>query len=175
MMTGSDIPIRKQLARLVNEKASRREGTLLLYPDKLAHVHSQAPAWGAGAGFAVILIISFAVFHGGPGALGGLIGAGGGWLIGAAIAKSQAPAKVAAGGQGVTVIPLDSITGLETSKSTGFGGRKSLLVTTADGAEYKLSVKLDSWSADLASALTARGRGVQSTSQGMAVTPAAGE
>jgi len=173
-MTGSDMPIRKQLARLMSEKASRREGTVLLYPDKLAHVNSQAPAWGAGTGFAVILIVSFAVFHGGPGAIGGLIGAGAGWLIGSAIAKSQAPGKVAAGGQGVTVIPLDSITSLQTSKSSGIGGRQSLLVTTADGAEYKLSVKLDSWSADLTSALTARGSGVQTTAGGMAVIPAAG-
>jgi hypothetical protein len=175
-MTGSGIPIRKQTARLWGVKASKGQGTLLLYPDKLAHVSSRAPGWGGGIGFAAVVVASIAVFHGGPGAVGGLIGAGGGWMIGAAIAKSQAAGKVAAAGDGVTVILLDSIASLETRKSPGIGGwlgGQSVLVTTADGALYEFSVKLDKWSANLTSALMARGREVRTTPHGMVITTAA--
>jgi hypothetical protein len=174
-MTGSEIPLRMQTARLLGVTASRREGTLLLYPDKLAHVSSPAFRWGTSAGFVTVFIVSFALTGTGPGALGALIGGVAGWMIGAAIAKSQAPGKVAAGGDGVTVIPLDSITSLQTCKSTGVGGwlrRQSLLVTTATGVEYRFGAKLAGWSADLASALTARGSGVSTTPQGITVAPA---
>ena len=118
-MTGNGSPIRTQTARLLGVKASQGQGTLLLYPDKLAHVHSQARRWGTSAGFIAILIASFALTHSGPGALGALIGAGGGSMIGAAIAKSQAANKVAAGGDGVTVILLDSITSLQAASPPG--------------------------------------------------------
>jgi hypothetical protein len=174
-MTGSEIAIRKQTARLLGVKASRRDGTLLLYPDKLAHVHSQTIRWGTSVGFVAVLIASYALTHTGPGALGALIGAGAGWMIGAAIAKSQAPAKVAVGGDGVTVIPLDSITSLQARKSTGIGGwlgGQHVLVTTSDGTEHTFGVKLDKWAADLGSALTAHGSGVHTTPEGIAVTPA---
>ena len=174
-MTDGEIPLRKDPARLFGAGARRGQGTLLLYPDKLAHVRSQAAGWGGSVGFAVIAIVSFALAHGGPGALGGAIGAGGGWMIGAAIAKSRAAGKVAAGGGGVTVIPLDSIASLQTVKSAGIGGKlggQSLLVTTAGTADYRFGLKLDKWSADLASALTARGRDVRTTPEGMAITPA---
>jgi hypothetical protein len=96
-------------------------------------------------------------------------------MIGGAIAKKQAVKKVATGGGGVTVIPLDSITRLEIRKAKGISGWLSggnLLVTTADGAAYGFRVKLGAWSADLASVLTARGREVRTTPQGLAVTPA---
>jgi hypothetical protein len=173
-MADGEIPLRKDPARVFGAGARRGQGTLLLYSDKLAHVRSQAAGWAGSVGFAVIAIASFALAHGGPGALGGAIGAGGGWMIGAAIAKSQAAGKVAAGGDRVTVIPLDSIASLQTVKSAGIAGRlggQSLLVTTADRAQYRFGVKLDKWSADLASALTARGRDVRTTREGMAITP----
>jgi hypothetical protein len=102
-----------------------------------------------------------------------LIGGGGGSLIGGAIARSRVAGKVAAAGGDVTVIPLDSITGIETRKSSGRLGRQSLFVKTAGGADYGFSVKPDRWSTDLASALTARGCVVHATPQGVAVTPAA--
>lgn len=79
---------------------------------------------------------------------------------------------MAAGGDKVTVIPLDAITSLQTRKSKGWLAGQHLIVTTADGAEYGFGVKLDKWSADLTNALTARGREVRSTPQGMAVIPA---
>lgn len=97
---------------------------------------------------------------------------GGGYLIGGAIAKSQADAKVAAGGGDVTVIPLDSITSLEARRSKSWLRGQNLLVTTTDGAQYQFGVKLDRWSADIANALTARGCEVRTIPQGMAVTPA---
>lgn len=174
-MTDSQIPLQKHPARLFGVPARRGQGTLLLYSDKLAHASSQAAGWGGGAGFAIVAIVSFALADGGPGALGGAIGAGGGWMIGAAIAKSRAAGKVAAGGDGVTVIPLDSIASLQAVKATGIGGLlggQGLLVTTAARAEYRFGVKLGKWSAGLASALTARGHEVRTTPQGLAIAPA---
>ena len=78
---------------------------------------------------------------------------------------------MAARGRNVTVISPDSIVSLEARKSRGWLGGQNLIVTTADGAQYGFGVKLDKWSADLANALTARGREVHTTPQGMAVTP----
>jgi hypothetical protein len=173
-MTDSGTPIRKQTTRLLGVKASQGQGTLLLYPDKLAHVHSQVIRWATSVGFVVVAVPCFALPpHTGPGALGALIGAGGGSKIGGAIAKGQAAKEVAAADGNVTVIQLDSITSLQTSKSKGISGwlgGQSLLVTTADGATYEFNVRLDKWSADLTSALTSRGRQVHATPQGMTVT-----
>ena len=194
-MTSSEPPIRKQPAQLSRSGTKRRQGTVLLYPDKLAYVSSQAAHWGNLIGFVVVL---FAVgiflwgFHGAAllaiiigcvaGPLLALIGGVAGARIGAAIAESRAAGRVPQG-VGVTVIPLDSIAILQARKSTGIGadlGCQSLLVFTADGTEYRFGenleysfgVRLDRWSADLASALTARGRGVVTTPQGMTVTRA---
>jgi hypothetical protein len=175
-MTGQEIPIRIQTARRLGVRASRRQGTLLLYPDKLVHVHSPAIRWGTTVGLLVVLIASFALTGSGPGALGALIGAGGGSMVGAAIARRQAAGKVTAGGDDITVIPLDSITSLQARKSAGIGGwlgGQRLIVTTADGTEHTFAAKLDKWAADLSSALTGQGSMVRPTPQGMAVTPAA--
>ena len=79
---------------------------------------------------------------------------------------------MAAGGDNVTVIPLDSIISLQTRKSWGWLSGRHLIVTTADGAEYGFGVKLDKWSTDLTNALTARGREAQTTDHGIVVTPA---
>jgi hypothetical protein len=152
---------------------TRGYGTLLLYPDKLTAVSSPAVRIGIIVGIILVWIPTILIPpHVGPGALGALIGVGGGYLIGGAIAKSQAAAKVAAGGGDVTAIPLDSITSLEARKSRGWLGGQHLLVTTAHGAQYEFGVKLDRWSADLANALTARGCEVRTTPQGLVVTPA---
>lgn len=153
------------------------EGTLLLYPDKLVHVRSRAFIWGTSVGFIAALAASFALAPSQLALWRTLLGAGGGWMIAAVIARRQAAGKAAAAGDGVTVIPLDLITGLKARKSTGIGGwlgGQSLVVTTAGGAEYRFGVKLNSWSADLGSALTARGRRVFTTPKGMVVTPGPG-
>lgn len=171
---GARSPIRMQTARLLGVKPLQGAGTLVLYPDRLVHVRSLVVAWASSAGFVVIAVPGIALPpHTGPGAVGGLIGAGGGALIGGAIAKRRVPGKVAAAGDDVTVIPLDSITGIETRRSSGRRSRPGIFVTTAGGTDYGFSVKLDKWSADLASALTARGCVVYPTQQGMTVTSAA--
>src|SRR5215471_18308145 len=52
----------------IGVKMSQGQGTLLLYPDKLAHVHSQAIRWATGIGFVVVAVPSFALPpHTGPG------------------------------------------------------------------------------------------------------------
>ena len=170
-MTDSETPVRRQTTRLLAGGKTRGYGTLLLYPDKLAAVSSAAVRIGITVGIIMVFIPTLLIPpHTGPGALGALIGWAGGYLIGGAIARSQAAAKVAAGGGDVTVIPLDSITSLEMRKSKSWLGRQHLVVTTAGGAQYRFSLKLERWSADLANALTARGREVRTTPQGMTVT-----
>jgi hypothetical protein len=172
-MTDGETPVRRQTTRLLMGGKARGYATLLLYPDKLAAVSSGVVRLTTPAGLVVAFILAiFIPPHTGPGALGALIGAGVGYLIGAAIANSRAAAKVATGGDDVTVIPLDSITSLEMRKSKVWLGGQHLVVTTADGAQYGFKVKLERWSADLAKALAARGREVRSTPQGMTVTPA---
>ena len=172
-MADSGTPVRRQTVQLFAGGKRQGYGTLLLYPDKLAAVSSGAVKVGMIVGIIVIWVPSILIPpHTGPGALGAVIGVGGGYLIGAAIARSQAVAKVAAGGGGVTVIPLDSITSIEATRSKGWRGGQYFIVTTADGAQYGFGVKLDRWSADLANALTARGSEVRTTPQGMVVTPA---
>ena len=171
-MTDSGTPVRRQTVRLFIG-AKPQYGTLLLYPDKLAAVSSGAVRVGMIVGVIVVWVPSLLIPpHTGPGALGAVIGVGGGYLIGAAIARSQAAAKVAARGGEVAVIPLDSITSIEAMKSKGRRGGHQFIVTTADEAQYGFGVKLDRWSADLAKALTARGSEVRITPQGMMVTPA---
>ena len=173
-LTDPGSPIRKQSARLLRVRLSRRLGTLLLYPDQLVFVHSQAAGWAARLGFAAVAIPSYAVPpHTGPGALGALIGVGGGSMIGAAVARNRAAAKVAAGGADVTALPLGLITRLEIGKIRGVSGwlgGQSLAVTAADGAGYRFAGRLGSWSADLAQAFAVRGHEVRSVRGGLVIT-----
>ena len=174
-MSDSEIPIRRQTARFLVGGARRGQGVLLLYPDKLAAVISRAAAWGYFVGSITLVVTAYPLVHQ-LGALGGFIGAGVGGWIGDAIGKSQAARKAAAHGDRVAVIPLDSITSLQTRKSTGIDGWlgvQDLLVTTVDGAEYGFRGKMDTWQADLASALTVRGSEVRAIPHGMTVTPSA--
>jgi len=172
-MTDTGTPVRRQTTRLLTGGKTKGYGTLLLYPDKLAAVSSRAIRIGMIVGIIAVFGPSLLIPpNTGPGALGALIGVGGGYLIGGAIAKSRAAAKVAAGDSNATVIPLDSIRSLETRKSKGWLGGQQLIVTTADGAQYGFGVKLGKWSTDLANALTARGCETRATPQGMAATPA---
>ena len=59
-------------------------------------------------------------------------------------------------------------------KSAGLSGwltGQTLLVTTADGAEYEFRGRMDGWQAALAGALTVRNRDAHVTPQGIIVTP----
>jgi hypothetical protein len=66
--------------------------------------------------------------------------------------------KVAAGGEGVTVIPLDQVTSVECRKArkgANWLGIRKMTVTTADGTEYKFDGLMEQWHDHLAQALTA--------------------
>lgn len=129
----ADEPIRTQTAFVIRGGLKNQAGTLLLYPDRLSHVASNALAAGAA---------------------GGAIGA----LISSKVAKNKAAAKEEAGGKGVTTIPLGQVTEVRKSKQ---GLNKNILeVVSADGTAVKLGVKFDQWKPDLVQALTAAGRAV---------------
>ena len=168
-------PIQSQSARFRQGGVGRGQGILLLYPEKLVAVESWAELCGIILGPIALIAVTFPFIHdigAGGSAVGVLIGS---W-IGQGVGKRLAAKKAAAGAdaRGMTVIPLDLITGLQVRKSSGISRwvtGQALLVTTADGSQYEFRGKMDGWQAALAGALTVRGRDVHITSQGFAVTP----
>jgi hypothetical protein len=160
-------PIRTQAAMLITA-TTKAPGMLVLYPDILAHVKSRIAGVCAGLGCALIAVLSFVIAHAGPGALGAAIGAGGGQAIGNAIARRQAPGKVAAGGSDITTIALDSIASVEEHKAGKLKGWR-LVVSTSEEIQYELRVRPGQWPSEIANALAARGRGIEATSAGLAV------
>ena len=175
-MKDREIPAQSQSVRFRLGRTGRGKGIVLLYPDKLAAVSSPAEFWGIFLGPCVLAAIAYPLGHG-LGAFGAAIGVlVGGW-IGGGIGKRLAARKVAADGEGVTVIPLDAITSLRLSKSAGIQDwltGQALLVTAADGTEYEFRGRLNGWQADLATALTVCGREVHVTPENILVTPQAG-
>ena len=171
MTTGSLIQMRSAGFRVAGR--GRGQGLILLYQDKLARVSWRAKALGYLLGPPVLVGIADPFVHaiGAGGAVAGVLA--GGW-IGEMADRKMAARRVAEAGGGVTVIPLDSITGVRTGPGGLLGGR-SLVVTTQDGTEYRFCGRLDTWQADLAAALTVRGRAVQATPEGIMVTPPAAE
>lgn len=177
-MTDNETSVRKQTTRLLIYGQAQGYTTLLLYPDKLAVVRFRAFRIRRLVAFTVVgvsvnliptpphTVLEFL----GVGVLWTLAAGAIGYLVGEPTDR-QVATKVAAGDGDVTIIPLDSIIRLETGKSKRRQGGQYLIVATADGMEYGFSVKVDKWSADLANALTARGREVRTTPQGMTVTP----
>jgi len=128
-----DEPLRTQTAFLLKGGLRNQTGTLLLYPDRLSHVASNALA-GTAVG----------------GALGGMIASG--------AAKKRAAKKEEEGAKGVTTLAFDQITEIHRAKQ---GLNKNLLeVATADGSAYKFAVKFDQWKPDLMAAFGAAGRQV---------------
>lgn len=88
--------------------------------------------------------------------------------------KRQATRDAPADGDGVTVIPLDWITGVRITKSQGIAGWRgfqTLIVTTAGGTEYGFSGKMGNWQAYLTSALAVHGREVRRTVEGVTIMP----
>jgi hypothetical protein len=172
-LTESGIPIRSQSARFLFGSAKPGRGFLLLYPDRVTAVNSPADTWGYAIGPVIFLVLSLPLSHriGYWGVAAG--SAIGGW-IGNDINKRRAVAKAAEGGDGVTVIPFDLITGVRTGKPRGMSGRwgiRILVVTTADGTEYEFRGTMEKWQAYLTDALTARGCGVHPAADGIMVTP----
>src|SRR5215472_15667514 len=170
-------PIQSQSARFLVGGAKRRWGYVLLHPDQLVTVVSPTDIVGYLGGPAVFVGFGVPLFHL-IGWLGVVIGALMGRQSADAYNKLQAIRRAAAEGDGVTVIPLDLITGARTTKSQGSGSfweLQTLVVTTADGTEYGFRGKMSNWQTYLASALAARGREVRATpADGMTVTPWAG-
>jgi hypothetical protein len=174
-MTDSGTPIQSQTARFLAGGAKQGEGYLLLYPDNLTAVISQVETWGYLMAPLIVVAITVPLFH----TIGWFVVAVGsviGGQAGEAINSRRAIRKAAAGGDGVTVIPLDLITGVQTRKPAGMAGRwgvRILVVTTADGAEYEFRGKLDNWQAHRAGALAARGHDVRVRAGGITVRPCA--
>ncbi len=71
-MTDCDKPLTSRTAAGLG-LGRKGQDTLLVYPNRVAHVTSQAPYWGGLIGLTAITIVSFALAGGGPGALGALI------------------------------------------------------------------------------------------------------
>jgi hypothetical protein len=171
-MTDIEQPIRTQAAILIMA-TTKAPGMLVLYPDRLTHVKTRIAGVCAGLGFAVIAALSFGLAHAGPGALGALIGAGCGQAIGNAIARRQAPKKVAAGGSDVSTIALDSISSVNEHKAGRLKGWR-LLVATSEGTTYTFRVRPGQWPSDLANVLAARGHSVQPAAAGVVVLSQSG-
>ena len=173
-MTDSATPIQSQSARLFTGGPRKKHGVILLYPDELTIVAISTDTWayilGPGAWICLLLptfhtIGWLAVF------LGFLAGIGGGEQVN----RWRAARKAVAGGDGVTRLPLDLITGIRTGKSPVPGGWWSipvLVVTTADGTAYEFRGKVGNWHAHLAGALAARGHDVRVTAGGITVRTA---
>jgi hypothetical protein len=174
-MMDSGTPIRSSSARFRVGGTGKRQGILLLYPDKLAAVNSSAELWGVVLGSFVLIAVSHFLFHDirELGSVAGVLA--GGW-IGRGVGKWLAARDVAASRDGIRLIPLDLIVSVRFRKSAGIRRwltGQALLVTTADGAEYEFRGQLDGWQATLAGALTVRGCDVLATPQGITVTPRA--
>jgi hypothetical protein len=172
-MPDSQTPTKSQPARFLFGSAKPGRGFLLLYPDRLTAVSSPVDTLGYVIGPVVFLVISLPLSHriGWAGiAAGSAIGGG----IGNYLNKRRAVAKAAQGGDGVTVIPFDLITGVRTAKPQGmygWWGIRILVVTTADGTGYEFRGTMEKWQDHLADALTARGCGVYPAIDGIMVTP----
>jgi hypothetical protein len=168
-MTNASL-IQMRRAAFRDSGQGRRLGLVLLYQDKLARVSRWGETLGAVLGPLVVVGLTYRSFDG----FGVLAGVLVGRFLGQQVDRRTAPRQVARGGRGVTVIPLDSITSVRTG-SGSFLSKPSVAVTTQDGTEYRFYGYLSTWQADLAAALTARGRPVQVTPEGITVTPPAAE
>jgi len=172
-MPDSQTPVQSQTASFLVGGAKQGEGYLLLYPDNLTTVISRVETWGYLVGPLIFVAITVPLFHT-IGWLGVAVGSVIGGQAGEAINKRRAVKKAAAGGDGVTVIPLDVITGVQTRKPAGLAGRwgvRMLVVTTADGTEYTFRGTMEKWQGHLARALTARGREVYEVHDAITVMP----
>lgn len=174
-MAESAALIRSESARRYVDGRSSRWGVVLLYHDRLASVNVRAELWGCLFGPVVMVAAGWPVTEDG-GAFHAIIGVLLGSTIGRFIDRRRAARKMAAGGAGATIIPLDAIGSLRTDRTTRWSGQfavETLVVTTADGTEYGFRVRglSGSMQASLAAALTRLGREVRATTGGLTITP----
>jgi hypothetical protein len=98
--------------------AKRGRATYSSTPDNLTTVISPIETWGYLVGLLIFVAIIVPLFHT-IAWLGVAVGSVIGRQAGETINKMRAIKKVTAGGDGVTVIPLDLITGVQTRKPGG--------------------------------------------------------
>jgi hypothetical protein len=172
-MAESAALIRSESARRYVDGRSSRWGVVLLYHDRLASVNVRAELWGCLFGPVVMVAAGWPVTEDG-GAFHAIIGVLLGSTIGRFIDRRRAARKMAAGGAGATIIPLDAIGSLRTDRTTRWSGQfavETLVVTTADGTEYGFRGRVGSLQTEIAGALAGLGREVRATPLGLAVTP----
>jgi hypothetical protein len=173
-MTDRKIAIRGQSATFSVNGAKRGDAVLLLYPDELtAVIAGSIGTWVYVGVPAIYLAVWFLLFH--------TIGWAfvsiwylAGWWAWQALARRRAARKAAAGGDGVTVIPLDQVTSVrcrKPGKAASWLGIRTMTVTTADGTEYRFDGLMEQWHAHLVKALTARGREVHIAAETITVMP----
>jgi hypothetical protein len=123
MSIAGEGPIRQESALLFLGGRKSETGTLLLFPDRLVHVASNAMRAGM---------------------LGGALGA----VIAQQAAKRRAIGRAAEGGKGVIEIPFSHVASI--SKWKQGLNRNLLQIEGVDGTLWKLGVKFDKWAPDLA-------------------------
>ena len=173
-MTESKIPAQGETATFFVNGSKRGEGMLMLYPDKLiAVVIMTFGTWIYLGGAVAYAAVAYFVLH----AIGwGIIAIWlvAGWWVFQSLDKWRASRKVAAGGDGVIVIPLEQVTSVQTRKPTkvaGWVGLRNVTVSTADGTEYEFRGTMEKWHTHLGQALTAHGREVHAESENITVMP----
>jgi hypothetical protein len=173
-MTDRKNPTRGQTATFFVNGTKQRDCMLLLYPDELIAVKTQSiGTWIYVLVPAVYLAVWFLVFHTIGWAILSIwyLAA---WWVWQALDKRRAARKAAAGGDGVTVIPLDQVTGVQCRKArkgANWLGMRKMTVTTVDGTQYKFDGLMEQWRDHLARALTAHGREVHVESETITVIP----
>ncbi len=171
-MTDRRNPIHSQSATFYVGGTKRGQGALLLYPDELAAVTTPAGTWGYLAGPALLLAITIPLFHtvGWQGIFAtSLVG---GWA-GEALARRRAARKAAAGGEGVTVIPLELVTGVEAREAHQGGRLAGAAEHHRDGGRNAVRVPRDDGEVDGPPhrALTEYGREVHIAAETITVLP----
>ena len=172
-MAESAALIRSESARRYVDGRMGRWGVVLLYPDRLASVNVRAELWGCFFGPVAMVAAGWPVTADG-GAFHAIIGVLLGSTIGRFIDRRRAARKMAAGGAGATIIPLDRIDSLRTDRTTRLNGMfavETLVVTTADGTEYGFRGRIGSLQTEIAGTLAGLGREVRATPLGLAVIP----
>ena len=172
-MAESAALIRSESARRYVDGGMGRWGVVLLYPDRLASVNVRAELWGCFFGPVAMVAAGWPVTAD-AGAFHAIIGVLLGSTIGRFIDRRRAARKMAAGGAGATIIPLDAIGSLRTDRTTRWSGQfavETLVVTTADGTEYGFRGRIGSLQTEIAGTLAGLGREVRATPLGLAVTP----
>ena len=123
----------------------RRQGSLMLFPDKLAYVGSVASTFGAA---------------------GGLVG----MLVGRGVAKARASNQATNAGKGVASVAFADIARVAPAQSKR-GRVIGVVVSTRDGREFRFrTLKGEEWVSELVRVLRESGRQVTAGERGHVVS-----